>query len=426
VSAAADAAPFEWASVAGPWNRFFYAEMDARPLAVMRIAYAVLLLINMLVLAPDLELWFSESGVLPLVASRQIVDPDTWTLFSWLPTSTSVLWACYFVCLAQIVLLGLGVWSRFQAACLFVWLISFHHRFIILFDGEDILFRLLVFFFILAPISDFYSVDAWWARRRGKVPPPRAVWPLRLIQIEISLIYASTVLLKLSGTDWVSGDALYYVSRLDDLYGHFPAPSFVFESILLVRLLSWSVLLVEGVTPFVLWFRETRRTALVIAFAFHFATDWAMNLFLFQWLMMVGLLSFTVPADWAVLKRRARQLARLARLRKDDAATRSARIGTVALFLVFIPLLLRPLGAAANAATATVVFLRDSITLGEGVRKEENVVSLLTSQFTVADAEPGAFRLVHLDVSRKETAGRPCHSARCGYGPGLAWDQRHP
>jgi hypothetical protein len=65
----------------------------------------------------------------------------------------------------------------------------------------------------------------------------------------------------------------------------------------------------------------------VIAFVFHFATDWAMNLFLFQWLMMVGLLSFTVPADWAALKRRARLLATLARRRKDEdlasAANRS-------------------------------------------------------------------------------------------------------
>ena len=372
MSASDDAAPFEWGSVAGAWNRFFYSEMDARPLALMRIAYAVLLLINMLVLAPDLVMWFSEDGVLPLLASRQIVDPDTWTLFSLLPTSTSVLWACYLVCLAQIVLLGLGIWPRIQAACLFVWLISFQHRFIILFDGEDALFRLMVFFFIFAPIGDFYSVDAWWARRRGKVPPPRAVWPLRLIQIEISLIYVSTVLLKLIGHDWVSGDALYYVSRLDDLYGHFPVPRFVFESMLLVRMLSWSVLLVEGVTPFVLWFRETRRTALVIAFAFHFATDWAMNLFLFQWLMMVGLLSFTVPADWVVLKRRVRQIATLAHLRKDQAATLSARV-------VFILLLLCPLGSAANAATTRVVFLGDSITLGEGVRREENFVSLLAA-----------------------------------------------
>jgi len=327
VSAPADAAPFEWASIAGPWNRFFYSEMDARPLALMRIAYAVLLLINMLVLAPDLVMWFSEEGVLPLVASRQIVDPDTWTLFSLLPASTSVLWACYLVCLAQIVFLGLGVWPRFQAACLFVWLISFQHRFIILFDGEDALFRLMVFFFILAPIGDFYSVDAWWARRRGTAPPPRAVWPLRLIQIEISLIYLSTALLKVSGTDWVSGDALYYVSRLDDLYGHFPVPRFVFESMPLVRMLSWSVLLVEGLTPFMLWFRETRGTALAIAFVFHFATDWAMNLFLFQWLMMVGLLSFTVPADWVVLKRRARHLARLARLRDRRTWRRAATLG---------------------------------------------------------------------------------------------------
>ena len=66
----------------------------------------------------------------------------------------------------------------------------------------------------------------------------------------------------------------------------------MFESMVVITLMTWSVLAVEMAVPLALWFKKTRRTALVVAFAFHLTTDYVMNLFLFQWIMMVGLLSF--------------------------------------------------------------------------------------------------------------------------------------
>ena len=81
---------------------------------MIRIGYSVLLLINVLVWVPDLERWFGEQGSLPFAISREVVDPDTITLFAWLPKTNVVLWTCYSVLLAQIVALLAGWFARFR------------------------------------------------------------------------------------------------------------------------------------------------------------------------------------------------------------------------------------------------------------------------------------------------------------------------
>ena len=302
------AAPLSLRSLPQYWNQFFFTPRDPSLCSIIRIGYGLLLFVNMAILLPDFELWFSESGVMPYAASRKIIDPDTITILGLLPQTPAVLWTCFFIFLLQIALLSAGFLSRFQAVCVFIWLFSFQHRHLILFDGEDTVFRLFGFFLIFMPLDYRYSVDAWIRKRRvskkgesaAKEPP--IPWALRLMQIQMSIIYLSTVIEKLDGQDWLNGTALYYVARLDDMFGHLPLPAFPFESLPMIKFMSWSVLAFEIAVPFALWFRETRRYALLAAFVFHLATDYAMHLFLFHWIMMVGLLSFTESEDWRLAK----------------------------------------------------------------------------------------------------------------------------
>ena len=44
-------------------------------------------------------------------------------------------------------------------------------------------------------------------------------------------------------------------------------------------------------------FRETRLPCLLVAALFHLGCDYAMNLFLFQWIMLVGWMSFLTSDD---------------------------------------------------------------------------------------------------------------------------------
>jgi Vitamin K-dependent gamma-carboxylase len=287
-------APFSLKKLAALWERFFFQPADLSMCGLIRIGYAVLLLINVLVWAPDLERWFGEQGALPFAVSRQVVDPDAITLFAWLPKTNVVLWTCYSVLLAQIVALLAGWFARFQALSIFIWLTSFQHRNMLIWDGEDWVFRLLAFYLIFLPIGDCYSLCRRAQALPGAVLEP--VWPLRLVQIQITVIYVSNVWEKLNGSDWLNGLSVYYVSRLDDSFGRFPVPGFLFQSLVAIKCMTWSVLVIECLIPIGLWFKETRRAALLLALGFHLATDYSMNLFLFHPIMLVGLLAFVDPA----------------------------------------------------------------------------------------------------------------------------------
>jgi hypothetical protein len=275
----------------------------------MRMLYALLLFVNVATWAPDLLLWFGESGVMPYAAGRALGDPDTLTLFAALPRSDLTVQIAYGVLLVHIVLLGLGLFARLQAVGTYVWLLSFQHRHLMLFDGEDTVFRLLGLALIFLPLAHCYSLDAWLRRRRGRPYPTQgSAWALRLVQLQMTTIYASTAWEKLLGDDWLDGTALYYVSRLDDLFGHFPMPAALLESLTALRLMTWSVVAVELTLPLALWIPRTRRLGLLLGLGLHLGIEYSMNLFLFQWVMLLGLLSFTRPEDFAALRAVAARL----------------------------------------------------------------------------------------------------------------------
>ena len=294
------------------WDRFFFRQVDVRICGAFRIGFAVLLLANSLGYYAYLDQWFGESGVLPFDASRLVVDPDTLTIFAWLPETATTLWICYGIFNAQILALLIGFHSRIQAICLFAWLVSFQHRNQLILDGEDTLFRVFCFLLILLPLSDSLSLDAFLkarrAGRRGAVALKPA-WALRLIQIQTTLVVLCAGWEKALGTEWIDGTAMYYVASVEDLFGRFPVPGFFFEFMPATNLLTWSVLAVELSLPVLIWFRRTRRSALAVALVFHLSIDYTMNLFLFQWIMLLGWLTFIEPADLIALRQSFGKLA---------------------------------------------------------------------------------------------------------------------
>lgn len=269
------------------WNRFWFAARDPRMICVLRIAFGALLIIDALCLLPDLQLWFSDDGVLPLAQARLIINEDAPTLLAHLP-----LGLCYGLLLAAAIAIAVGLQPRIAAVVALIMLTSFHDRNYAIVDGEDTLFRLFAFYFALSPCGYAFSVDAWIAKKRGKAQPVPTPWAQRLLQLQLTVVYLSSAIEKSSGHDWTSGDALYYVARLDDSFGKLPMPSFPFEHLGLVHALTWGVLALEWLLPIALWTKRFRKAAIIVGIAFHLAIDWNMNLFLFHWLMILGLCSF--------------------------------------------------------------------------------------------------------------------------------------
>lgn len=282
-------------SWADAWNAVVFAERDPALASVLRIGYGVLLLINVALWAPDLRLWFTEAGLVPLATGRELINEHAPTILGWVDGVWWV-WLWYGVLLISGALLTVGWHSRFQAVLVLVLLTSFQDRNYAIVDGEDTLFRLFAFYLALCPAGWAYSLDARRRKRRGVEVAAPIPWALRLFALQISVIYLSSAIEKALGTDWIAGTAMYYVAR-GDAFGKLPLPAFAFETLWLTKLMTWAVLALELALPVLLWVPRTRRAALAVAIGFHLAIDYAMNLFLFHWLMILGLLSFAERAE---------------------------------------------------------------------------------------------------------------------------------
>lgn len=277
---------------------FFFDRGDVRICSIIRIGFALILLPYLAAIGLNLHDFYGPNGLLSYEASVSIMDPDAFSALSILAPTDGALTLCFILFCFNVMLLLLGVFSRTQAACVFFWLVAFQHRNIMLNDGEDILARWMAFSLILMPCGAYFSVDAWRKALKGALPEESSLLGLRILQIQMTLIYTSTALLKLDGTEWLDGTAVIYAVQLTDVFGRFPLPDFFLSSPRLLILTTYAVLLVECWIPFGLWLRSTRLWTILLAVFFHLCLDYSMNLFVFQWLMILGLVSFYDVRAW--------------------------------------------------------------------------------------------------------------------------------
>ena len=278
------------------WNRFFHGEIPDWKVRFLQQGFGLLMGLYFLALAPDWSRWFSEQGVLDAASARANLDPDAHSLMLWFPRNPFVLWApLVFGFLASLGLL-LHRWPRSCAGVLFAVLVTLHHRNNLIWDGEDVLFRLTAFFLIFA----------------GTRTPSGAstAWPLRLVQLELSLVYLSSGLRKLEGDAWRDGSAAYYALHLDDFAGPISLPDLFRESLAFSQMASWFTIAIELVLAFALWFPNTVRSAVRIGVLFHLGMILIFNLFLFHWLMILLLLTHASQDPRLLVSRLAEKLGR--------------------------------------------------------------------------------------------------------------------
>jgi hypothetical protein len=155
--------------------------------------------------------------------------------------------------------------------------------------------QIIAFYLALAPAGASLSLD-----RLRRAPrsfwefPARAPWALRLMQIQLSVIYLSSVWEKLHGFTWRNGTAVAYALRLEDLQ-HFPMPGFASTWAPAVALLTWGTLAAELSLGVLVWTRW-RLPVLAAGVAMHIGFAYALRVGFFSAAMCVLYLAFLPPA----------------------------------------------------------------------------------------------------------------------------------
>lgn len=271
-----------WSRMRSAWTRFWHEPVRAERLAAMRILLAFAVLTDQLLQYwPNMEELFGPTGV----AFEGLHDEWTlrrwkWTMLLFNSDDLQVVNTVFFVWVAATVMLLVGCWTR--TANVIVWFLTlcFVNRNPNVLNGGDDVMKTGLLLLALAPSGRALSLDSWWRRRRaaakGEPPPSRLVepWSVRLLQIQLAVIYCSTGLVKLTARSpfyegtWWAGTSIHYV--LNDAtmarwsYAQLPVPFWITAPMTYLSV-WWEVLF-----PLLVLFRRTRGPALVFGVLFHF------------------------------------------------------------------------------------------------------------------------------------------------------------
>lgn len=289
-------------SAAAAWDRFWFAPVDASTLALVRIGFGLVAFLWGLSLIPSLGAIFGERGILPHAPSGR---PGAWTLLAPLHSDLGLV-LMLVVLLIAAACLTVGYRTRLAAVLVFVAITSFDRRNPFVFNSGDDLIRILALCLALAPTGATLSLDAWRRERAHfwSAPLVRA-WSLRLMQVQLSVLYAASVWAKLRGFAWNDGTAVSYALRIKDIQ-RFAAPDVLTHSVTASELMSYGTIAVEASLALLVWNRRARPWVLALGVLVHFSTEVTLRLGLFAWTLLVLYLAFLPPETARGLIERAR------------------------------------------------------------------------------------------------------------------------
>ncbi len=287
------------------WNEFWYSETSPLSVAIYRILLGLITIIFVLLLIPDLFVYFGSQGICSNQAVADWVNGRAVFLnvLSFFPDNDKFLVAfhCFFFLAA--VALTLGYKTRLAAAACFICLTTLYHRDPFIFNSGDTYLRVSTFWLIFSASGDALAIDGLKKRRNEEANfdnyKPVSIWPLRLLQLQLCTVYCHAFFCKIVGGPWMDGTAVFTSSRLEDLR-RLPIP-FIFENRFTVAFLSWSTLILECSLWTLIWIKEFRYWVIAMAVIFHITIDWSMNIPLFEWLMIVSYVLFIDNQDLARL-----------------------------------------------------------------------------------------------------------------------------
>jgi hypothetical protein len=274
-----------------PLCDFVSRPASARPLAVLRIGLAAVLLAQAYSLAGSLIELYGSMGIVqwsvdPLAGSTG-VPRISWLVDALAPYGVSdvvVVRGVFLTYVGSLACLLLG-W-RTRAAAVLVWLT---HTALKTSGGANIygvdeFAHIALFYCIWMPVGHALSLDRLAGRVRGE-PTPGARLALRVLQLHLCVVYFSSGVHKAMGEQWWDGEAFWRAVMRPD-FAQFDM-GWVASVPELAMLVCWGTLLVEVGYPLLVWLKWTRTPGALATIGMHVGIAVALGLVSFAGVMIV-------------------------------------------------------------------------------------------------------------------------------------------
>ncbi|RZA08884.1 MAG: alpha/beta fold hydrolase [Proteobacteria bacterium] len=200
-------------------EEFLFSPMDAKPLALFRIALGLMMLVEAALIYPSLNDLYGPRGFLDATLMRAVSGKNlpayAGIVEQWGIPYLSLLLGIFWVRTVAIVAFTLGIFTK--PANITLWLAQafFMASGPLSSYGLDRYFHVFLFILVFFPSGKALSIDAW--RKAGQLSSGwRERFGLRLCQIALLLTYLNAGLAKSVGFEWWSGDAIWRVLHLPE------------------------------------------------------------------------------------------------------------------------------------------------------------------------------------------------------------------
>lgn len=283
------------------WDQFWFKPIDTLPLACFRFCVCSVLFVTYSIRFFDIRLFFYESGLLSSDSAKAFQKIETEHVLHFILSSDAWLYMAHLALLVALLLMALGIGNRLLSVATFFLHLIFIQRNPSIVYGLDSAATFWLFYLMLAKVQGQMQWIHYFFHKRktGLVleKKDRGYWGnqivIRLIQIQLCVMYLFSGLYKLKGHSWWEGTALWEALSFYDL-----APidfSFLLGMPVVVAGLTWFVFLFELYFPVLIWIPKLRNTLLSLGLLMHILIAVSMGLYLFALIVLCAYLLFISP-----------------------------------------------------------------------------------------------------------------------------------
>jgi hypothetical protein len=278
------------------WSRFFFGPISPKPLGICRILFGVFVLHYFALMSVELDHWYTGAGLLQGSEAREAAAPMRFSPLQYVD-NPHITHGVYAFTVMVAVAFTLGWHTKTASILLYLCMLSFYHRNVCSNGGPDAMLSIFSFYMMLCPCGAAYSLDALRvAKKRGTDAEPLIVpWALRLLQMQVCLIYFQSAVIKCQGGLWNKGTVIHYIVFLREFR------MFDFEWLanypLLINAMTHGALLIEFALGFWLWFRPTRRYVILCGIMLHMGIRPILNVPGFGEILISMYMTFLAPDE---------------------------------------------------------------------------------------------------------------------------------
>lgn len=272
-------------------NGFFFKPFSNKSLSFFRIAIAIFCIIQISSIYPDLLNLFGEQGFVRRDILEVLLE-DYMPRINWLGdlllpfgfSEIDTLYGLFYSYILALILMGIGFKTRFfSILAWFIHLLFFGSGDAFMY-GVDYVTTSCLFYCMILPVNQHFSMDALLKKETDRLAKP-TIFPIRILQLHLCLIYIFAGLSKMIGVHWWNGEGIWRSVMLPDFYQY--DLSWLANYPVVLMIMGWTVLLFEVGYPFLIFYRKTRLICLLGVISMHVGIGLFMGLYQFAAILII-------------------------------------------------------------------------------------------------------------------------------------------